>query len=455
MPKQDNHLEHLSNALNDHGADGLEILTTEPKRLIGLMIWLVFSLVMAAVVWSFFGKAPETVVAMGTVSPDSEVRRFYAPIEGELVDVFVSEGQPVIKGDVLARLNARGAIETAARALDAQIKLEEATRNFEHFPEKKILMQRKANALKRQIDVEERLHERRIEEGFTKLKQAQKAKMQEALARREKARRTLDIAREEMRKFERLLNGGGVSKNQVALKRTEYLSARADFRVADVKLGQLEFELSREDTQASVSLEEDYQKLVDHRIEYETLIDKIRNEESKVSLRLKSAKLEAEAASRVSFDNIDEENFLLIRAPESGVITELPFTQPGDKIQANTPLGGIAPEDASAVLRMEIAESDRGLLEVGLPVEMKFNAFPYQRYGFIEGVLEYLSPAARPSKTSKGPVFNGRVRLKKDYFELGEKVFPLRYGMIASAEIVVRHRRLIDLFLDPLRKVTR
>ena len=50
-----------------------------------------------------------------------------------------------------------------------------------------------------------------------------------------------------------------------------------------------------------------------------------------------------------------------------GVITDLTSTQPGDKIQANTPLGGIAPKNARPVLKLEIAEQDRGFLREGLP----------------------------------------------------------------------------------------
>ena len=48
-----------------------------------------------------------------------------------------------------------------------------------------------------------------------------------------------------------------------------------------------------------------------------------------------------------------------------GVITDVTSTQPGDKIQANTPLGGIAPKNARAVLKIEIAEQDRAFLREG------------------------------------------------------------------------------------------
>jgi HlyD family secretion protein len=175
--------------------------------------------------------------------------------------------------------------------------------------------------------------------------------------------------------------------------------------------------------------------------------------EDKLRLQLQSARLVSEAAARIRFENIDKDNFLLILAPVSGVITDVTSTQRGDKIQANSPLGGVAPKDAKPVLKIEIAEHDRAFLHEGLPVKLKFNAFPYQRYGLISGTLAYISPATKPSLQDKQPVYEGRVTLDKDYYEIAGTRYPLRYGMTASAEIVVRERRLIDLGLDPFRQL--
>jgi HlyD family secretion protein len=36
---------------------------------------------------------------------------------------------------------------------------------------------------------------------------------------------------------------------------------------------------------------------------------------------------------------------------------------------------------------------------------------------------------------------------------VAETRYPLRYGMTATAEVVVRDRRLIDLALDPFRQI--
>lgn len=447
-------LEKLNIALTDHSIEGIEIFTSEPSRLLGRMIWLISGLLVAGFVWSFFGKAPEIVVASGVVGPDTEVRRFYAPIAGELVDIFVTEGQPVVENDVLARLNARDAVEVATQALEAQIQLENAEREFDNFPNRKRLMNQKVAALERQVEAAKQVYDRNVAEGLGKLKQAQRAKLQKLLSDREKARSVLAVAHKEKTSFERLLSSGGVARNQVELKKSEYESAQANLQVAEANLSELEFTLSQEDEQATEGLEQSYQDLIELQINLETLKNDIINEESKLDIALRSAKLQAEAASRVSFNDIDEENFLRVRAPESGVITQLAFTQSGDKLQANTPLGGIAPNEAKPILKIEILESGRGLLKVGLPVKMKFNAFPYQRYGFIEGILEYISPTAEKSQSNNAPVFKGRVSLEKTTFDMKGEQFDVKYGMLATAEIIVEQRRVIDLVLSPVKNVS-
>ena len=454
MSADDRKLKRLTQALEDHSAEGIAILSSEPSRLTRATIFVMVGLLIAGLIWSFIGRADVIVTALGTLSPDSEVRRFYAPIEGELVDIYIAEGQPVSEGDVLARLNARGAVQVATNALEAELKLAETEREYRHFPERKKLMERQAAALQRQIEIAKKQHEKRVAEGTQKLAESQKAKLEEARGNLEKARRAREVAKQEFEKFQRLFQtSGGVSKQQVEEKESALIVANTNYKLAEAKLGELDFQLSQEYAQAEAELEGSDQKLTELRIEHESLLDKIEYEQNRVKLELDSARLEAEAASRIKFENIDEDNFLQIVAPVTGVITEVAFTQPGDKLQANTPLGGIAPEDSRAILKIEIAEADRAFLRVGQQVKMKFNAFAYQRYGFIEGALEYISPSTQLSEKTQQPVYKGRVTLDKDYFSVGDVEYPLRYGMEAIAEIVVRKRRLIDLALDPFRKL--
>ncbi|HJV83452.1 HlyD family efflux transporter periplasmic adaptor subunit [Noviherbaspirillum sp.] len=449
-------LKPLTEALEDHSAEGIAILTAEPWRFTQAAVFTMVALVLAALVWSFVGSADVIVTAQGALMPESEVRRFYAPIDGELANLYIAEGQPVSKGDTLARLNARGAIEAAKNALEAQLKLEDAEREWKQFPEKKALMERKVAALKQAMELEEHQHAQRVGEGTSKLTAGQRAQLQEARTNLDEARRARDAAKEEADKYARLFSmtgGGGVSQLQVENKKNALLAAENALRVAQSRLSELSVRQSQEYEQARSQLETSGQELTKLQLQYEAAAKEMANAEEKLRLQVQTARLVADAAARIRFENIDKDNFLLIVAPVDGVITDVTSTQPGDKIQANSPLGGIAPKNARPVLKIEIAEHDRAFLREGLPVKLKFNAFPYQRYGIINGRLDFISPATKPSPQSKQPVYEGRVRLDQDHYLVGDTKYPLRYGMTAIAEVIVRERRLIDLALDPFRQI--
>jgi HlyD family secretion protein len=449
-------LKPLTSALEDHSAEGISILTAEPWRFTRAVVYTMVALVLVGLAWSFFGHADVLVTAPGTLVPASEVRRLYAPIDGELSSIYIAEGQPVLKGDVVARLYARGAIEAAKNALEARLKLDDAEREWKEFPEKKALMERRAAALKEATAVEARQHERRLAEGTSKVTAGQQAQVQEARTNMDDAQRARDAAKDEADKYARLFamsGGGGVSQLQVEGKKQALLAAENAMRVAQARFNELSARQSVEFTQARSQLETSGQELIKLRLQSEAADREVANAEDKLKLQVQTARLVADAAARIKFENIDKDNFLLIVAPVDGVITDVTSTQPGDKIQANSPLGGIAPKDARPILKIEIAENDRGFLREGLAVQIKFNAFPYQRYGLIKGTLQFISPATKVSATSKQAVYEGRIALQQDHYSIGDTSYPLRYGMAATAEIVVRERRMIDLALDPFRQI--
>ncbi|MFZ0469106.1 MAG: HlyD family efflux transporter periplasmic adaptor subunit [Thiogranum sp.] len=453
MSANDEKLTRLSTALDDHSAEGIEILYSEPSRMINATIMLMLLIVVAGLVWSFIGRADVIVSAPGILGPEDEVRRVYAPINGELVDIYVTEGAPVSKGDLLARLNARDAIQAAANAVEAELALKQVAQEHQDFPARRELMQRHVETLQAQIETAERLHDKQVTEGLAKLAQAQKARLEEARGTLENAGRARVAAKREWDKLQRLYSrpgGGGIAKTKVDAARDTYMASQTDYKLAEAKLGELEFQLSEEYAKAKAEFDSSDQKLEELRIEHQKAVNDIKQEEYRIELKYRSARLAAEAATRITFDNIDAENYLRILAPVSGVVTYVASTQKGDKVQANTPLVSIAPKGARSVLKIDINEKDRGFLREGQEVKMKFSAFPYQRYGFISGTLDYISPSAQRSQ-SNAVVYKGHVSLNKDYYRVDDTDYPLRYGMAAVAEVVVRKRRLIDMAFDPMR----
>jgi HlyD family secretion protein len=453
---QSSRLVPLTDVLGDHSSEGIAILTAEPWRALHGLVYTMIGLVLTGLIWSFFGRADVIVTEQGQLAPASEVRRFYAPVDGELVNLYVAEGQPVTKGDVLARLNARGAIEAASNAMQAQLKLENAEREWRQFPEKKALLEQKAATLRQAMELEEQQHQKRTALGTSRLVEEQKAQMAQARTDVEETRRARDAAQAEAEKFERVLagpGGSGVSVLQVEAKRNARLAAENAYRVAQSKVSELTARQGQELVQAQAQLESSGEQLKKLRLDYEGAASELASAEEKLRLQLNTARVEADAAARIRFENIDKDNFLQILAPVSGVVTDLTSTQTGDKVQANAPLGGIAPSRSRSVVKVEIAENDRAFLREGLPVKLKFNAFPYQRYGAIDGTLEYVSPATKPSAQTKLPVYEARISLERDYYKVAQIRYPLRYGMTAAVEIIVRERRLIDLALDPFRNI--
>ena len=295
-------LTPLTEALEDHSAEGISILTADPWRYTQALVYTMVGLVLAALLWSFFGHADVLVTANGTLVPASEVRRLYAPIDGELSNIYIAEGQPVNKGDVVARIYARGAIEAARNALEARLKLEDAEREWQEFPDKKALMERRAAALKEAVQVEARQLERRTGEGSSSLSQSQQAQLQEARTNFEDARRARDAAKDEADKYARLFalpGGGGVSQLQVESKKNAQLAAENAMRVAQSRIAELSARQRLESSQARSELEAGGQELTRLRLQSEAADREVANAEDKLRLQVQTARLVADAAARI------------------------------------------------------------------------------------------------------------------------------------------------------------
>lgn len=446
----------LSHAIDDHSPEGVDILTSEPSRFAIATIYLLFAMVLVWAVWSFFGRADVIVTTPGVLAPEATIRRVYAPVKGELVDIYISEGVPVSKGDVLARINARDAVALASKAMEAQLKLSEAERDMKLFPAQKRLLERKVAAIKAKLDIEEEKHNIRVADGLEKLAGSHRKQLAKAESLLKNAEQVRDGSKKNWERFQRLFNspgGGGISLKQVNEEKSKYRTAQANYDEAAAKLNQLEEKLNGEYFRLSEEIKLGSTKLEEARVNYETSLNAIGSNEHKVKIKLQAARLESEASQRITFDNIDEDNFLVIKSPVAGVVASVAYTQPGDKVESNRPMADIVPENAGSVLHIDIPESSRAFIKVGQPVKMKFNAFAFQRYGFISGTLQYIAPSTVVSPATKKPVYKGRVSLAQDYFDVEGVKMPLRFGMVAAAEIVVHKRRLIDLALDPFRRL--
>ncbi len=446
----------LSKLAEEHSAEAVSVLTMEPSLFIRRLVLVLASLLFAAVIWSFIGRMDTIVQASGSVRPESQELRVYVPVKGQLADMFVAEGMLVSKGDVLARVNSPSAIELVGQATTAYQHMLAAERKLESFPITKKALEMQIDALASQIAHEEQSYQRNVAEGLSKLAVTQSLKLEKAQAKLAKAEEERLHAQRELEQYRRLFDspgGGGISGDQIEEKQKALREKEIDYQLAEVELSEFEIALSDETAKKKEEIEKKSQNLVGLQAQYETMVLQLAENEQRVHTDLRLAKTKARSSAQVQYQDIDDENFLLIRAPADGIVTQVTRAQVGNTVDERAPIVAIASKDDRKILEVQINERDRAFLTPGMPVKIKVNAFAYQRYGHIKGELEHIAPSTVVDERSKALVYKAKVRLDRDYFLVNKVETPVRYGMTARAEIVVRKRRLIDLALDPLRNV--
>ena len=98
---------------------------------------------------------------------------------------------------------------------------------------------------------------------------------------------------------------------------------------------------------------------------------------------------------------------------------------------------------------------DSGFLKLGMPVKVKFDAYPFQEYGIVQGKVTWISPDSKITQTPQGNIENYELEITLDqqYVENGNKRISLGAGQTANAEVIIRQRRVIDFVLDPFKKL--
>ena len=453
----------LATMTTQHSAEGIAILTAQPSQLIRMTLYILLALLICALVWSFIGRADVIVQAQGRLGPEHKERLVYVPIKGQLVDLFVAEGMSINEGDTLARLNAIGAIQLAGQAQAALLKLREVQATARNYPLQKQSLEQYIKILEFQLETAQKSYELKRAEGLEKLAEEQRINLEKARLKVSSAKQSMEFAKKAWEKHQRLFNspgGGGIARKTVEEKRKEYAVKQADYEVAIQELAEFEVKMGKEYAKKQKDLNLSFEQVISTQAQLAERKATLANGKSQIDAQLQQARAHLASVSKITFDDIDEDNFLRIRAPVSGVITTVIATQPGAEIEPKQPLVGIAPADARTVLHVEISERERAFLKEGMAVKLKFSAFPHQRFGFINGTLEHIAPNVTLSENTTGQnrplVYKGRVSLQRHYITRPgtDQQIPLRYGMTATVEMVVRKRRLIDLALDPLRRAT-
>jgi hemolysin D len=156
-----------------------------------------------------------------------------------------------------------------------------------------------------------------------------------------------------------------------------------------------------------------------------------------------------------------------IKANSDGTIFELPIDREGAVVQPKQLIAEIASNTSGLVFKGEIpaaeSESLRSSLDnssavnnVPKDVKLKFDEFPFETYDIVKGKLTWIAPTSKLTPVPTGSAiasYEIEVQLDRDCIKHEGNCIPFKSGQPATAEIVIRNRRIIDFILDPFKKL--
>jgi membrane fusion protein len=378
------------------------------------------AVVIAAIaVAAFLGTAQYTrkATVAGVLVPDRGLIRVVPAVSGTVLDRRVVEGQAVRAGDVLfvlslerPRLEA-GTQAQVARSLDERLRsLKDAARQQE------LLAQTQQAVLSRRL-------------------QALELEVAQVDAEAGLQRQRLALAREAVARLESLRNDQFISSAQVQAKSEELLGLQATLQALERQRAALGRERA--------TLEGERQELP------------LLARGTRGGIDRDLAALAREAAEQ------DADRQVVIRAPQAGTVTSL-SAEVGQSVSPQSALASLVPAGATLQAQLYAPSSAVGFVRADQAVRLRFEAFPYQKYGHQPGhVVQVSRTPLAPSelvalalpavnRDADGNLSEALFRITVALDPSAGEPMPLVAGMRLQADVLLEKRRLVEWLFEPL-----
>lgn len=381
----------------------------------------VFAVLLAAATIAFlvFGSYTERSRIAGQLISDAGVGKVYAPQAGIVLERHVIEGEAVEAGDVLFVISSErsSASQGATQAaISAQVR-------------------ERAASFKAERESTQAL-ERTERESLAERLQGIRTEIKELEVERGDQRSRVTLAQESLARYQKLIVDHLVSSEQLGQKSAELLDQRARLQALERDATRLNQELSAAQVQlASLPLKQQNQLAdIDRRL-------------AETSAQL----AESEAKRRI-----------VVAAPEAGTATAV-LANVGQYVDAAKPLVTLMP--AGALLHADLYAPSRavGFVRPGDSVLIRYQAFPYEKFGHSQGTVESVARTALSKSEldaveisdsgSAEPLYRITVRLSSQSIQAYGRAQPLQSGMLLEADVLRETRRLYEWVLEPLYSV--
>lgn len=408
------------------------LLNQEPLRARRLM-YLAMLAVAALLWWAAYAEMDEIARGEGRVIPSSKLQVVQAVDGGVVESIKVRVGDVVQAGQLLMQIDTTrfasnlGESRSRSTYLEVRAARLRAMLSGQDFSVPTSLRQQAPDIVSSE---EEAYRAQRLElsaqvAGAKQEIQQRQREIQEARARRDQAKQTLSLVRQELAVTRPLLRSGAVSEVEILrLEREEarlvgerdqaiaqILRVQSAYTQAERKVDQI---LSQSNNQLQEELTETLAELQ--------------------SLNQSSAALE---------DRVDR---AIIRSPVRGTVKQVLVNTVGGVVQPGSELMEIVPLDDTLILETKIRPRDIGFLRPGQPAVVKFSAYDFAIFGGMQGEVQQI---AADSVVAEDGSAHYLARIRTFSPELAEGM-PIIPGMLAEVDIVTGKKSLLQYLFKPV-----
>lgn len=379
----------------------------------------------ALIVIIFFtwGSYTKRSTVIGQLLPDTGLVKVYVPQLGVVQEKRVSEGQAVVAGQVLYVLSSERQSSTQG-SIQANIshQVESRRQSLEEEMEKT-----------RRLQQEER-------ESLLKRIEGLSAEMQKLDNLIDGQRNRVKLSEDTVARYQGLLTQDYISREQVQQKQEELLDQRSRLQSLEREHIAVGRELSARQNEASGL-----------RFKHQNQLAQIDRGISTVDQEL----TESEGKRR-----------LVITAPTDGTATAV-VAEVGQAVDGSKPLVSIVPTGATLQAQLYAPSRAVGFIRPGDAVLLRYQAYPYQKFGHARGRVLSVAKTALPGNeiSSLGnigggngqnaePLYRIDVKLDAQSIKAYGQAQPLQAGMLLDADVLQDTRHLYEWVLEPLLSLT-
>lgn len=377
----------------------------------------------AVIVLLIWGSYTKRSTVSGQLTPNTGLVQTYAPQSGIVLQKHVEEGQAVKQGDILYVISSERESSSQGATQSAISQQVEG----------------RAQSLRDELIKTQTIHQDDRSAQAKKVADL-RAELSVLVNQNQLQRSRVALAEQTTARYQTLSNQDYISKEQLQQKQEDLLDQRARLQA-----------LERD--QISIGRELDSQ------------VNVLNN--MSLTQQNQRAQLDRELAStRQELTESEAKRRLVITASESGIATAV-TAEVGQNIDPTHPLLSIVPRGSTLQAQLYAPSKAIGFIKPGDIVLLRYQAYPYQKFGHAKGTVISVAKTALPSSEMTNinipsynanpvnePLYRITVKLQQQTIQAYGKPQTLQAGMLLDADILQEKRHLYEWVLEPLYSLT-